>query len=124
MTKEEFLKNEILKHSKSVMAFAKEIEVPYTTVKGMLARGINGASAQTVIKVCRGLNVDMESLAAEDYNKAKKSPPSANTGAEELSAGERELIRCFRELNESGKVAARNAVLGFTSIPEYKIHRE
>mgnify|MGYP003264799163 CR=1 FL=1 len=59
MTKEEYLQNEILKNYRSVMAFAKDIGIPYTTIKGVLSRGVDGASVQTVIKVCDALGVDI-----------------------------------------------------------------
>ena len=41
------------------MAFAKDIGIPYTTIKGVLSRGVDGESVQTVIKVCDALGVDI-----------------------------------------------------------------
>ena len=81
MTKEEFLQNEIMKKYKSVMAFAKDIGVPYTTIKGLLARGIDGASVQTVIKICDALSVDVYYLVREEFNNIEKSPTPVINGA-------------------------------------------
>lgn len=72
MTKEEYLQNEILKNYRSVMAFAKDIGIPYTTIKGVLSRGVDGASVQTVIKVCDALGVDIYYLFRENFNKTEK----------------------------------------------------
>lgn len=73
MTKEEYLQNEILKNYRSVMAFAKDIGIPYTTIKGVLSRGVDGASVQTVIKVCDALGVDIYYLFRENFNNTEKN---------------------------------------------------
>jgi hypothetical protein len=104
MTKEEFLEESILAHNKSVMAFAKEIGVPYTTIKGMLTRGVDGASVQTVIKVCNGLNIDIESLMTEKFD-VLKGP--ANSQQNEISLSEKEIkmIKKYRLLDQRGQQA-------------------
>jgi hypothetical protein len=76
VTKEEYLQNEILKNYRSVMAFAKDIGIPYTTIKGVLSRGVDGASVQTVIKVCDALGVDIYYLFRENFNNTEKKSAS------------------------------------------------
>lgn len=43
-------------------AFAESIEIPYTTLRSMLQRGIGNASVNNVIKVCKGLGITIEEL--------------------------------------------------------------
>lgn len=46
MTIEQKLQDYILDKYKSVMQFAKLVDLPYTTVKGIFSRGIWGTSIQ------------------------------------------------------------------------------
>lgn len=47
-------------------------------------------------------------------------PPVSVPEAGELGSDERELVTDYRLLNEDGKKAARSAVHGFTTTPDYK----
>ena len=62
MTVEEQIKNMIIEKFKSVRAFTQFINVPYSTIDTMIKRGISGTAITTVLKVCRALNIDAESL--------------------------------------------------------------
>lgn len=104
MKPEERLKQEILKKYKSVRAFTKEIDVSYSTVDSMLKRGLSGAGVSTVLKVCKALGIDLESL-IDDQNISSS-----------FSFTQNELyhIRKYRALDEHGK-----KMVDFTLTEEY-----
>lgn len=58
----EVIKNLIKAKSPSIKAFAESIELPYTTLRSMLERGIGNASVDNVIRVCKGLGITIEEL--------------------------------------------------------------
>lgn len=64
MTIEENLKEYILSNYKSLRNFVNTsgIDLPYTTVDGMLKRGIKKASIDNVLKVCKALNISADEL--------------------------------------------------------------
>lgn len=62
MTIEEKLKDYILTQYKSVRDFAQKANMPYTTVDGILKRGVNGASIGNIIKLCNALNISTDEL--------------------------------------------------------------
>lgn len=63
MSREEYLKNLILAHDQSLKKFSKLIDLPYSTLLGMLKNGqLGGASVDNVIKVCRGLGITVDDL--------------------------------------------------------------
>jgi transcriptional regulator with XRE-family HTH domain len=47
---------------KSVKKFAQEINLPYTTVKSILNRGIENANIQNATKICERLNLEVGEL--------------------------------------------------------------
>lgn len=59
---EEQLKLLILARCKSIRAFTKEIDIPYSTLDTIFKRGISGASVKTVIKIFQALDLDIESI--------------------------------------------------------------
>ena len=66
MNREEYLKNLMELKSGSVRSFASEIEIPYTTIRSILERGILNAKMDNIIKICAGLNISPEALADFD----------------------------------------------------------
>ena len=58
MTREERLRNLILDRYASVRQFSLHAGVPYSTVMTLLARGIGGASFDTVMQLCRELGLN------------------------------------------------------------------
>ena len=63
MTIEEKLREYILYHYKSIRMFVKEAGLPYTTVDGILKRGIANASIGNVLKICKALQISADELA-------------------------------------------------------------
>ena len=65
MSREQILRNLILDKYISLRQFAKEIDVPYSTLMTLLARDIGGASFDIVIKICKKLELDPYELIQE-----------------------------------------------------------
>ena len=59
---EEQIKELIVQRHKNINNFCKQFDFPWTTVKGMLTRGIKNASVSNVIKLCKALDLDIEEL--------------------------------------------------------------
>lgn len=102
MTIEEQLKNIILEHYKSVRAFTQEIGIPYSTMDTIFKRGIGGTGVNTVLKIFKTLNLDVESIATDELKpcKIKKAP------TEQLSESDfqkKRLIHNYDSLNDLGK---------------------
>lgn len=63
MKVEEKLKEYILMNYKSIREFVSVVDLPYTTVDGILKRGIHKASVENIIKICKTLNISADELA-------------------------------------------------------------
>ena len=62
MTREQVLRNLILDSYPSLRQFAKEADIPYSTLMTLLSRGIGGASFDVVLQICKKLNIDPYTL--------------------------------------------------------------
>ena len=62
MIREQKLRNLILDKFVSLRKFAFEADIPYSSLTTILDRGIAGASFDTVIKICKTLEIDPESI--------------------------------------------------------------
>ncbi|MBQ2302394.1 MAG: helix-turn-helix transcriptional regulator [Oscillospiraceae bacterium] len=62
MNREQKLRNLILDKFVSLRKFAFEADIPYSSLTTILDRGIAGASFDTVIKICKTLEIDPESI--------------------------------------------------------------
>lgn len=60
---EDKIKEMIIKRYKSISNFSRKFDFPWSTINGMLTRGIKNSSITTVIKLCKALNLDLEKLA-------------------------------------------------------------
>ena len=58
MTREQVLRNIILDRYSSLRQFAKEVDIPYSTLMTILSRGVGGASFDAVIRICQKLDID------------------------------------------------------------------
>lgn len=58
MTRELNLRNLILDKYVSIRQFSAEADIPYSTLMTLLSRGIGGASFDTVVQICRKLEID------------------------------------------------------------------
>ena len=64
MTIEDKLKDYILRRYKSIRQFAQVAEMPYSTVDGILKRGILNSGVNNVINVCNALDISADELIA------------------------------------------------------------
>ena len=58
MNREFMLRSLILGRYTSLRKFAREIDIPYSTLMTLLSRDVGGASFDIVIKICRKLEID------------------------------------------------------------------
>ena len=58
MNREQYLRNLILDRYDSLRQFAAAADVPYSSLMTLLNRGIGGASFDTVLQICRTLEID------------------------------------------------------------------
>ena len=91
MDKTEFLKQLINETGLNMKTFAERANIPYTTLRSMLERGIENASVNNVIKVCKQLDICVETL----YDMCK---PDMNVSSEE-----KQLLENYNKLNSKGK---------------------
>ena len=91
MTREQYLKSKIVENGWKLKDFAKEIDMPYTTLLSIVNSSVGGASLDNVTKICNGLNIDIENL-----NPQKRKNLELNTL-------ETTLVKEFRKLNDEGK---------------------
>ena len=72
MTIEEKLREYILTYYKSIREFTQKAEIPYSTMDGILKRGIANSSIGNILKVCSALGISADELARN------RIVPSAN----------------------------------------------
>lgn len=94
---EEQLKQLILSKYKSIRAFTKEIDIPYSTIDTMLKRGIGGTSITTVLKVCNALNINADALIE---NKLEEKEQFVNIS---INPFEQNILKKYNALDEHGK---------------------
>lgn len=58
MNREQKLRNIILDRYKSLRQFSQEADIPYSSLMTLLSRGIGGSGFDTVIHICKVLNID------------------------------------------------------------------
>ena len=63
MTIEQNLKSYILEKYDSMTEFAQKSGVPITTLSSIITRGINRASVNNIIKICKALDISADELA-------------------------------------------------------------
>ncbi len=58
MNRELKLRNLILDNYVSLRRFSIEADIPYSSLMTLLSRGVGGASFDTVIQICKKLNIN------------------------------------------------------------------
>ena len=58
MTREQTLRNLILDRYNSLRQFSMEADIPYSSLMTLLSRGVGGASFDTVVQICKALEID------------------------------------------------------------------
>lgn len=92
MTREKYLKNLIKENGLTVKEFAQSIEMPYSTLLTMLNdEKVGNAAVDSVIKICKGLNITIQDLQASQESEGIQPRPLV------LSHHEQQLIICYRK---------------------------
>lgn len=92
MTREKYLKNLIKKNGFTIKGFAQSIDMPYSTLLTMLnEEKLGNAAVDSVIKICRGLNITIQDL--QTAQEPGNLPPQPIV----LSKHEKQLITCYRK---------------------------
>lgn len=92
MTREKYLKNLIKKNGFTVKGFAQSIDMPYSTLLTMLnEEKLGNAAVDSVIKICRGLNITIQDL--QTTQEPGNLPPQPLV----LSEHEKQIITCYRK---------------------------
>ena len=95
------LKQLIIDRFGSLSKFSEVIDMPWTTLDGVIKRGVNKANITSLIKICEGLNIDCESL----YY-GRLLPKQDMLKEDPLSEKEQMHIKKYRALSEHGKKMA------------------
>jgi transcriptional regulator with XRE-family HTH domain len=100
----DFIKKLINEKSPSMKAFAESIDMPYTTLRSILERGIGNASVDNVFKVCRGLNIKADEL--EKLAQGEQPEKVPDLTAKDERDIQRELERMIEGLESNSSYAA------------------
>ncbi|MGL4697086.1 XRE family transcriptional regulator [Enterococcus larvae] len=105
MTREEFLKQLMVKKFGNVKSFAEYVDIPYTTIRSILERGVGKAGVDNVIKICRGLGISPETL-TDDFKISETVANTLNTLVR-LEEDRQDKVYTYAEkqLNEQNGVA-------------------
>lgn len=95
---EQQLKELIIDRFGSISKFAENIDMPWTTLDGVLKRGVNKANITSLIKICNGLKIDCESLY---YGCLLPKQDLLKSGT--ITEDEITKIKKYRTLDEHGK---------------------
>ena len=55
----ETIKTEIKRQFKTVRSFSQQIGIPQTTISSILKNGVGGTGYDTIVKICKELNVEI-----------------------------------------------------------------
>lgn len=92
LTREDYLKKLIRNNGFTIKDFALSIDMPYSTLLTMLNEGkVGNAAVDSVIRICKGLNITIEELQAIQNTTAQPSEHLI------LSTHEKQLISNYRQ---------------------------
>jgi DNA-binding Xre family transcriptional regulator len=99
MNREDKITTLIKEKYKSIREFSNISGIPNSTIVSMLKNGLGGTSVDTVLLVCKCLNISIEEL-NDTKNQPQELPLTADISAEELK-----IIKKYRSLDSRGKKA-------------------
>lgn len=98
LTRELYLKNLIKSNGFTIKDFAKTIDMPYSTLLTMLnEEKIGNAAVDSVIRICKGLNITIQDL------QSVQDVDAASDRHLVLSEHEKDLILQYREKTDLQK---------------------
>ena len=108
MSREEYVKHLISLRNQTIKGFAQSIGIPYSTLFGMLKNGLGGAAVDSVIKVCKGLDITIEDLQRIDESGMMAIPFFVNDKEKRLVVRYRDMpqmqpaVDAILKLDEDG----------------------
>lgn len=97
MVEKELKEMIILKYG-SLKKFSEDIDIAWSTLDGVIKRGVNKANITSLIKICEGLNIDCESLY---YGKIVQKDNLLKSF--KLNFMEENIIKKYRLIDDNGK---------------------
>ncbi len=125
------IKDEIKRQYKNLRRFSEESGIPYSTLSNALSRGIGNTAYDTVVKICRLLN--LKQLYDEDivvFNDKFRDICAMLMAIDDRGVHTVETVlkmeynRCKGEYNESGKTCAYNGLTYETQKIDLERQRE
>lgn len=95
MTREEYLENLIMNKFRSVRSFSEYADVPYTTLRSILQRGVGNAKVENILKITEALGITTDDLLK--YDEKKDTQLLAAHLDENLSEEELKKVREYIE---------------------------
>ena len=95
---EQQLKQLIISRYGSLKKFSEEQKIAWSTLDGVIKRGVNKANITSLIKICEGLEIDCESLY---YGQIQPKQNFLLTSM--LNEKEDEIIKKYRDLDDHGQ---------------------
>ena len=62
MTREQYIKDMIRQNGYTIKEFAKQIDMPYSTLLSIINQSIGGTSIDNCLRICKGLNITLNDL--------------------------------------------------------------
>lgn len=100
MSVEQELKGFIVARYGTVKDFAISIDMPPSTLDGVLKRGVGKANISNVIKICHALNISCDALAYGRIEPCDNAPSTATPKQHTLRS---DLLQSFDMLNADGQ---------------------
>ncbi len=95
------------------------VGVGKSTVRKWETGAIANMRRDKIAKLAEALDTDVMDIIGI-YNEEQEPEEETVQAGTVLSAGEAELVDCYRSLNPDGQTAALAAVRGLTCLPEYR----
>lgn len=113
MSVEDKLKKLIIERYGSIREFTIRIDIPYSTMNGLLTRGIQNSTVSNVLKVCEALDISADALANGkiiplSLSRTRKSAPQADVN--EILKTTREQLLQYEGLMFNGKPADAESI--------------
>lgn len=101
MKREAFLKQKIKESGYNLKDFAKQIDMPYTTLLSILNKSVGGAALDNIIKICHGLGINIEML--NPHAEIEPRSPITNKYDSLNSLGKQKANDYINDLSENKK---------------------
>lgn len=114
----EKLRKAILEQYGSISSFAKEVDIPVSTLATGLKNGIGGMSVTKVIKMCKALDIDI--MTFQPKHSKKDDPPEQIVYQLTLPKEDDDLLKAFRQLNPQNKKKVQEYVGDLLELQTYR----